>query len=98
MTRALGLISILLAMGACTAGSWLAIRPPLTPFLAQGAPDIQVVNRSTWEWQIRYYVPGPPYAWYGVVTHSLEEQQWNDRTLWRPDGSTMCDPVVPLRF
>jgi hypothetical protein len=33
-----------------------------------------------------------------TLAGSIEAQQWNDRTLWRPDGSTMFDPVTPLRF
>ena len=99
MKRILGLIGILLALGACVALSWLAIRPPLVPFLALGATEIQVVTVSIWEQQISYHVPGPPYAWYWAVAHSLEEQQWTLRTPFRPDlAGPTYDPFIRLRF
>src|SRR5262245_47439156 len=99
MKRALGLMSILLALGACVATSWLAIRPPLAPFLAPGATDIQVVNVSIWEQQISYHVSGSPYAWYWATTHTIEEQQWTLHTPLRPDlAGPSYNPIIPLRF
>src|SRR5262245_8081170 len=99
MKRVLGLMSILLALGACVGGSWLAVRPPLAPFLAPGATEIQVVNVSTWERQISYHIPGRPYAWYWATAHSLGEQQWTLQTPIRPDlaGPTYY-PIIPLQF
>lgn len=99
MKRILGLIGILLALGACVAGSWLAIRPPLAPFLAPGATEIQVVTVSISEQQISYHVSGPPYAWYWAVAHSLEEQQFTLRTSLRPDlAGPTYSPFIPLQF
>jgi hypothetical protein len=99
MKRALGLISLLLALGACVAGSWLAIRPPLAPFLAPTTTDIQVVNMSIWEQQISYQVAGPPYAWYWATIHTLEEQHWTLLTELRPDLSGLTyNPIMSLRF
>src|SRR5262245_30310508 len=99
MKRALGLIGILLALGACVATSWLAIRTPVAPFLAPSARDIQVVTVSSWEQQISYHVAGPPFVWYWGMTHALEEQQWTLRTRLRPDlAGPSYNPIVPLRF
>jgi hypothetical protein len=99
MKRIFGLIGILLSLGACVAGSRLAIRPPLAPFLAPGARNIQVVNESIWEQQIRYQVAGPPFAWYWGMTRSLEEQQWTLQTPIRPDlAGASYNPIVLLRF
>jgi hypothetical protein len=60
MKRAFGLIGILLVLGACVAASWLAIRPPLVPFLAPGATELQVANMSIWEQHISYRAPAGP--------------------------------------
>jgi hypothetical protein len=99
MKRAFGLIGILLSLGACVAGSWLAICPPLAPFLAPGATEIQVTNVSIWEQHISYRAPGPPYAWYWATIHTIEEQQWTLRTPLRPDLAGMSyNPTTPLRF
>ena len=99
MKRSIGLIGILLALGACVAGSWLAIRPPLAPFLAPGATGIQVVNVSSWEQQISYQVAGPPYTWYWAMTHALEEQQWRLQTALRPDlAGPNYNPIILVRF
>jgi hypothetical protein len=99
MTRVLGLIGILVIVGACAAGSWLAIRPPLAPFLAPGATKVQVVNVSIWEQQISYHVSGPLYAWYWVLIHTLEKQEWTLRTALRPDlAGTSYAPIIRLQF
>jgi hypothetical protein len=99
MKRVFGLIGILLSLGACVVGSWLAMRLPLAPFLAPGARNIQAVNESIWEQQISYQVAGPPFAWYWGLTRALEEQQWTLRTPLRPDlAGPSYNPITPLRF
>lgn len=98
MKRAIGLIGILLGLGTCVAGSWLALRPPLAPFLAPGARDIQVVTVSIWEQQINYRAAGPPFSWYWAMAQSLEEQQWTLRTPVRPDLGSNYNPIIALRF
>ena len=99
MKRAFGLIGILLVLGACVAASWLAIRPPLVPFLAPGATEIQVANMSIWEQHISYRAPGLPYAWYWATIHTIEEQLWTLQTPLRPDlAGPSYNPIIPLRF
>ena len=98
MLRILAILTLLLSVALAGSGIWLLFQPPLTPFLLPNATDIQVLRTGVWEWQIAYDAPGPPYAWYVMLAHSIEAHQWKDSTLWRPDGSTMFDPVTALRF
>jgi hypothetical protein len=98
MWRILAVLTLLLSGALVGSGSWMLSHPSVTPFLVPGATNIQVVSTGIWEWQIAYNAPGPAYAWYGTLSRTIERQDWNDRTLWRPDGSSMYDPVVPLRF
>jgi len=94
----LSLAAALAGAALVVSGIWMLLHPSVTPFLVSGATNIQVVSPGVWEWQITYDAPGPPYAWYFTLSRIIEGQHWNDRNLWRPDGSTMFDPVVPLRF
>jgi hypothetical protein len=98
MWRILAVLTLILSGTLAGSSIWMLFHPSVTPFLVPGATDIQVVSTGVWEWQIAYDAPGPTYAWYFTLSRTLDAQQWNDRTLWRPDGSTMFDPVVPLRF
>ena len=98
MWRILAVLTLLLSGALVGSGGRMLSHPSVTPFLVPGATDIQVVGTGVWEWQIAYDAPGPPYAWYFTLSRTLDAPQWNDRTLWRPDGSTMFDPVTPLRF
>jgi hypothetical protein len=98
MWRILAVLTLLLSGALVGSGSWMLFHPSVTPFLVSGATNIQVVSTGVWEWRITYDAPGPPYVWYFTLSRTIEGQQWNDRSLWRPDGSTMFDPVVPLRF
>ncbi len=100
MRRVVGLIAIILAIGACGALSWLALRPPVAIFLAPGAAEIQVANLRLGEQYISYRCPGPPYAWYWDTIRMIEAQQWKRQTsLGRPDlAGTSYNPVIPLRF
>lgn len=99
MKRVLGLIVIMLVSGACGAGSWLALRPPVAAFLAHGAMEIQVAAVSVGEQHISYRCPGPPYAWYWATIHTIEAQLWRRQTSLRPDlAGPRYNPIIPLRF
>ena len=99
MKRIFGLIVIILVSGACSAGSWLALRPPVAAFLAPGATEIQVTNVSIGEQHISYRLPGSPYAWYWATIHTIEAQLWTRQTPLRPDlAGTNYNPIMPLRF
>jgi hypothetical protein len=98
MWRILAILTLLLTGALVGSGSWMLFQPSVTPFLVPGATNIQVVRTGVWDWQIAYDAPGPPYAWYFTLSRTIEAQQWNDCNLWRPDGATMFDRVVPLRF
>lgn len=98
MWRKLAVLTLLLSGTLAGTGIWLFCHPSITPFLVPGASDIQVVSTGVWQWQITYDAPGPPYAWYFTLSRTLEAQHWNAGSRWRPDGSTMYDPVTPLRF
>jgi hypothetical protein len=98
LVRVAPVLTLLLSGALVGSGSWMLCHPSVTPFFVPGATDIHVVSTGVWEWQIAYAAPGPAYAWYITLSRTLAAQQWNDRTLWRPDGSSMFDPVTPLRF
>jgi hypothetical protein len=98
MWRIMAVLTLLLTCALAGSGSWMLFHPSVTSFLVPGATDIHVVSTGVWEWQITYDAPGPPYGWYFTLSRTIEGQQWNVRSLWRPDGSTMFDPVVPLWF
>ena len=72
--------------------------PAVTPFMVPGASDIQVVSVGWGQRQISYRSSGPPDAWYWTVARTLEEQHWTLRNRWRPDESSIYDPVAPLSF
>src|SRR5262245_64184749 len=99
MKRIFGLIVIILVSGACVAGSWLALRPPVAAFLVPGATEIEMANVSIGEQDISYRCPGPPYAWYWATIHTIEAQHWTRQTPLRPDLAGLSyNPVIPLSF
>jgi len=98
MWRILAVLTLILSGALVGGGSWMLFHPSVTPFLVPGATDIQVVSTGVWEWQIAYDAPGPTYAWYYSLVHAPTGPQWNDRTRWHADESTMFDQVNPMRF
>jgi hypothetical protein len=100
MRRVVGLIAIILTIGATGALAWLVLRPPVGVFLAPGAAEIQVTNLRMGEQHISYRCPGPPYAWYWATIRMIEAQRWARRTpLVRPDlAGPRYNPVIPLWF
>lgn len=77
MKRILALFSVLIALGACGIGGWVAARPSLAQFIVPNATDIQMVSQGWDAWQIRYYAPGSPTTWYIDVAKQLEAQHWS---------------------
>src|SRR6476620_6128740 len=99
MKRVFGLIVIILVSGACGAGSWLALHPPVVVFLSPGATEIQVSDVNIGEQYISYRCSGPPYAWYWATIHTIEAQSWTRQTPLRPDlAGPSYNPVIPLSF
>jgi hypothetical protein len=99
MKRAIGLIVIIFVSGACVAGLWLVVHPPVAVFQAPGATEIQVANVSIGEQHISYRCPGPPYAWYWATIHTMEEQLWTLQTPLRPDlAGPSYNPIMSLLF
>ena len=77
MARIFALLSLLLALAACSVGGWSIAHPPVALFVVPGATDLQVASLGWNEWQIRYRAPGSPTTWYTDVAHQLEEQHWS---------------------
>ena len=98
MWRILAVLTLLLSGALVGSGGWMLFHPSVTPFLVPGATDIQVVSTGVWEWQIAYDAPGPAYAWYFMLSRTIEAQQWNDRTLWCPNESTIFNPITLKGF
>lgn len=99
MKRILSIIAITLVLVVFGAGTWLAVRPPVTGFLAPGAAEIQVDNAKFWEQHLSYRAAGRPYAWYWATAHLLEAQHWTLDTPLQPDLAGLSyNPIVLLRF
>jgi hypothetical protein len=95
----IGVISIILILGAFSAGAWLAVRPPMPAVLVPSATNMHIVHLGLWEQQISYDVPGRPYAWYWAVAHQLEAQQWKVKREWHPElAAPGYNPLIPLTF
>ena len=77
MKRILALFSVLIALGGCGIGGWVAVRPSLALFIVPNATDIQMVSQGWGAWQIRYYAPGSPTTWHIDVAKQLEAQHWS---------------------
>ena len=86
MRRILALFGVLITLGACGIGVWVAARPPLALFLVPDATDIQVVAYGWGAWQIRYQAPGSPTTWYTDIGHQLDAEHWSslDRVAYAP--------------
>jgi hypothetical protein len=98
MWRILAVLTLILSGALVGSGSWMLFHPSVTPFLVPGATNIKVASTGVWEWQIAYEAPGPAYAWYFTLSRTIAAQHWNASSLWRPDGSTMFDPMTTLGF
>ena len=77
MGRIFALLSLLLALVACSVGGWSIAHPPLALFVVPDATDIQVAALGWNEWQIKYQAPSSPTTWYTDVAHQLEAQHWS---------------------
>ena len=77
MKRILALFSVLIALGACGIGGWVAARPSLALFIVPEATDVKVATLGWNERQIRYHAPGSPTTWYSDVAKQLEAQHWS---------------------
>jgi hypothetical protein len=98
MRRILTALILILSGALAASGIWMLSYPAVTPFIVPGATDVQVVTISWGQRQISYRTSGPPDAWYWTVARTLEAQHWTLRNRWRPDESSIYDPVVPLSF
>jgi hypothetical protein len=101
MQRIVLLLSTVCLMGACVAGTWVAARPQVQPFLSPNATHVQVVGVDLWEWDLTYQSPGPPYGWYFAVMYNLSADGWVSAE--RHSGGPLPDSevyvrVVPLGF
>jgi hypothetical protein len=85
MRRKLTILAILLALGGVGAGVWRALHPPVTPFLAHDAQDIQVVEVAAGMQLITYRAPGARYDWRSEVAHNLLQAGWVNPPWWHPD-------------
>jgi hypothetical protein len=98
MRRILVVLALLLSGALAASGMWVLSPPSTTAFIVPGATDVQVVSVGWGQQQMSYHTSGAPNAWYWTVARTLEEQGWTPRTRWRPDESSIYDPVVPLLF
>jgi hypothetical protein len=94
------LVALLLLLNGVIAASGLGLLccPEATPFIVAGATDVQVISVGWGRRQIKYRAPGPPDQWYFTLTRTLEAQGWTPDNRWRPDASSIYDPVVALSF
>jgi hypothetical protein len=99
MWRILAVLTLLFTTGLAGCCLWLLVRPTVTPFLLPGATNIQVVTLDWGQRKISYLTPGPSYAWYFTLAHTLDAEHWILRNRWRPDAAAgNYDPIVPLQF
>ena len=80
MHRRIALLSLLLALAACGAGAWWALRGVTGTFVAPGAANIKVAEIRPGERAITYTMPNPDDGWQTVVGHRLNLSGWRLET------------------
>ena len=76
MLPRLAILSLVLALVACTAGVWSVRRVATAPFIAPAAHDVQVVELTPGRRQITYSVPRHGDGWQTPVARQLRLSDW----------------------
>ena len=85
MPRRIAILSLLIAVIACAAGTWLAIGRVTAAFVAPGAADIQITEVRAGERLITYRMPNPDDGWQTAIARRLGNSGWQlarDRFQW----------------
>jgi hypothetical protein len=92
MLRRIAILSLMLAIAACSAGAWLAIRGVTDPFVAPGAANVHVSEIEVGERLITYTMPNPDDGWQTAVARRLSLSGWSleaDRWQWGGTETTI---------
>ena len=85
MPRRTAILSLLLAIIACGAGTWATIRHVTSAFIAPGAANIHIAEVGPGEREITYMMPNPDDGWQTAIARRLDNSGWQlarDRFQW----------------
>jgi hypothetical protein len=94
MPRRIALLSLLLAVVACGAGAWLALRDVTGTFVAPGAAHVRVAEIRPGEREITYTMPNPADGWQTAIGQRLNKTGWDLETDPRQWGGTETITVL----
>jgi hypothetical protein len=80
MLRRTAILILLLAVAACTAGAWLALRSATNEFVAPGAANVRVIEIGPGQREISYTMPNPADGWQTAVSRRLNRSGWELET------------------
>jgi hypothetical protein len=88
MLRRVIILGLLLAVFACGAGAWLALRSVTGTFVAPGAADVRVTEIAPGERAITYHMPHPEDGWQTAIARRLSLSGWSlDADRWQWGGT-----------
>src|SRR4051794_35540230 len=88
MPRRIAILSLLLAVIACAAGAWLALRGVTETFVAPGAANVRVAEIRPGEREITYTMPNPADGWQTAIARRLSFSGWSlDANPWQWGGT-----------
>jgi len=85
MFRRIIILTPLILIITCGAGTWTIREMVTAPFIAPGAADVQVSEIAPGERQITYIMPNPDDGWQTAVARRLSLSGWSlaaDRYQW----------------
>ncbi len=94
MPRRIVILSVLLAVIACAAGAWLALRGVTETFVAPGAANVRVVEIQPGQREITYTMPNPDDGWQTAVARRLGLSGWDLETDPQQWGGTETITVL----
>jgi hypothetical protein len=94
MPRRIAILSLLIAVVACGAGAWVAIRGVTGTFVAPGAANVRVAEIRPGEREITYTMPNPADGWQTAIARRLSFSGWNLETDPRQWGGTETITVL----
>jgi hypothetical protein len=77
MPRRIAILSLLLAIIACGAGAWLAVRDVTATFVAPGAANVRVTEVRPGQREITYTMPNPDDGWQTQIARRLNINGWD---------------------
>lgn len=88
MLRRIAILSLIVAVAACGAGAWLAVRGVTGAFIAPGAANVRVAEIGPGQREITYIMPNPDDGWQTAIARRLSLSGWRlDAERWQWGGT-----------